>query len=72
MFNALLTHCKKIRLFYFSARQKKSSWDGIPFVDTLISNFLFHERKSQIFTVLSKGDGPPILANLVGNLVTLH
>jgi hypothetical protein len=43
MFNALLTHCKKIRLFYFSARQKNSSWDG------MTHSFFRRQRSSYLF-----------------------
>ncbi len=38
----------------------------------MIGNFLFYERKTQIFTIHPGGDLPPILANLAGNLGTLY
>ncbi len=38
----------------------------------VMRNFLFYERKTPIFTIPPRGDGPPILANLVGNLGTLY
>jgi hypothetical protein len=33
---------------------------------------LNYERKSKSFTTTPRGDGPPILANLSGNLGTLY
>jgi hypothetical protein len=41
-------------------------------MDTLIRNFIDYEPKTPIFTIPPRGDQPPTLANLAGNLGTLH